>query len=154
MSRRRELETNRYTVSTPTVNDATSRQPLGLKGSMARVPPCWPQKLSQSARSRPDHETEEERCDGSDDSHQHKQCRGGRFNPDGSRSLSPPPSGPRAFSHRILRAPVPQQYRAATNITKYSEESNPSLWLGDYRLACHARGVDHDDFIIHNLPHT
>jgi hypothetical protein len=47
---------------------------------------------------------------------------------------------------------VLQQYRVPTNIMKYSGESNPSLWLRNYRLVCHAGGVDHDDFIIHNLP--
>jgi hypothetical protein len=34
---------------------------------------------------------------------------------------------------------------------KYLGESNPNLWLVDYQLACHARGADHDNFIICNL---
>ena len=33
-----------------------------------------------------------------------------------------------------------------------SRETNPGLWLEDYRLACQAGGVDNDDFIIRNLP--
>jgi hypothetical protein len=59
-----------------------------------------------------------------------------RFDPDEGQSLSSPLLGPQAFGRHILRAPVPPQYRAPTNITKYSVEANPSLWLRDYRLAC------------------
>jgi hypothetical protein len=39
MSRRRELDTNCYATSMQTTNDAMLRQPLELKGSVARVPP-------------------------------------------------------------------------------------------------------------------
>jgi hypothetical protein len=152
MSRRREPETNRYTVSTPTVNYVTSRQPLGLKGSMARVSPCRPQKSSQSALRRPDHGTGDERCEGSDDFDQHKQRRGGRFD----LGWEPKPK-PTAIGASGLQSSYPSStgattIQAATNITKYSEESNTNLWLGDYRLGCHAGGVYHDDFIIYNLP--
>jgi hypothetical protein len=35
---------------------------------------------------------------------------------------------------------------------KYTRESNPDLWLGDYWLACYARGADCENFIIRNLP--
>jgi hypothetical protein len=38
------------------------------------------------------------------------------------------------------------------NIPKYSWETNPGLWLKDYRLTCQAGGVDSDYFIIRNLP--
>jgi hypothetical protein len=38
------------------------------------------------------------------------------------------------------------------NILKYFEETNPSLWLKDYRLTCQAGGADSDSFIIRNLP--
>lgn len=40
----------------------------------------------------------------------------------------------------------------AHNITKYSGQSNPSLWVRDYQLACQAGGADHDNFVIQNLP--
>jgi hypothetical protein len=66
--------------------------------------------------------------------------------------LSLPPPAPRAFGCHILLAPVPQQYWAPVNIVKYLRESNPSLWLEDYRLAWQVKGVNHDDFIIGNLP--
>lgn len=38
------------------------------------------------------------------------------------------------------------------NVQKYTRETNPSLWLVDYRLACQAFGADSDEFIIPNLP--
>jgi hypothetical protein len=62
--------------------------------------------------------------------------RGGRYDANEDRSLSPPPLGPRAFARYILRASFSQWYRAPNNILKYFGESNPGLWLEDYRLAC------------------
>jgi hypothetical protein len=35
---------------------------------------------------------------------------------------------------------------------RYNEGTNPSMWLKDYRLACHAGGVTDDLFVIKNLP--
>jgi hypothetical protein len=46
----------------------------------------------------------------------------------------------------------PPWYHPPVNITKYTMEMNPSLWLEDYRLACWAGGADSDYFIIRNLP--
>ena len=60
--------------------------------------------------------------------------------------------GPRAFGRHILNAAFPPRYRPPTNIPKYSRETNPGLWLEDYRLACQAGGANNDDFIIRNLP--
>ena len=34
---------------------------------------------------------------------------------------------------------------------KYDGETNPNVWLEDYRLACHAGGARDDYFIIKNL---
>ena len=47
---------------------------------------------------------------------------------------------------------LPPQYRPPTNVPKYSGETNPGLWLEDYRLSCRAGGAVSDDFVIHNLP--
>jgi hypothetical protein len=44
------------------------------------------------------------------------------------------------------------RYHSPTNIPKYSGETNPRLWLEDYRLACQAGDADSDYFIISNLP--
>jgi hypothetical protein len=73
--------------------------------------------------------------------------RGGRYDANEDRSLSPPPLGPQDFTGHILHAPFPQWH-----VLKYSGESNLGLWLEDYRLACRAGSVDDDYFIIRNLP--
>ena len=78
--------------------------------------------------------------------------RGERYDSGEDRSLSPNLPGPQAFSRHILNATFPPWYRPPTNISKYSEETNPELWLEDYRLACQVGGADNDDFIIRNLP--
>ena len=68
------------------------------------------------------------------------------------RSPSPGLLGPQAFSRHILNAAFSPRYRPHTNIPKYAGETNPGLWLEDYRLACQAGGSNDDDFIIRNLP--
>jgi hypothetical protein len=52
----------------------------------------------------------------------------------------------------VLAAVSPALYRAPTTIAKYDGETNPSVWLEDYRLACHNGGVGDDIFIIKSLP--
>jgi hypothetical protein len=37
----------------------------------------------------------------------------------------------------VLTAVSPARYLAPTMIAKYDGETNPSVWLEDYRLACH-----------------
>jgi hypothetical protein len=78
--------------------------------------------------------------------------RGGRYDSEEDRSLSPEPPGPRVFSRAIRWAPFPARFRAPTTITKYSGETRPELWLADYRLACQLGGTDDDNLIIRNLP--
>jgi hypothetical protein len=38
-----------------------------------------------------------------------------------------------------------------TNVTKYARETNPKLWLDDYRLSCQLGNADNYRFIIRNL---
>ena len=78
--------------------------------------------------------------------------RGRRYDSGEDRSPSPGLPGPQAFSRHILNAAFPPRYRPPTNIPKYSGETNPELWLKDYRLAYQADGMDNYDFIIRNLP--
>jgi hypothetical protein len=78
--------------------------------------------------------------------------RGGRYDSEEDRSLSPEPPGLQAFSRAIRRAPFPARFRAPTTITKYSRETRLELWLADYRLACQLGGTDNDNLIIRNLP--
>jgi hypothetical protein len=60
--------------------------------------------------------------------------------------------GPRAFGTRIQKVPFPPHFQPSTNITKYTRETNPAVWLEDFRLACWAGGADDDYFIIQYLP--
>lgn len=68
----------------------------------------------------------------SSNTHLYNQRCVGHFDPNGDRSLSPPPPRPWAFSCCIFQAPLPQWYKAPTNIAKYLGESNPNLSSGDY----------------------
>ena len=47
---------------------------------------------------------------------------------------------------------LPPRFRPPTSVQKYTEETNPNLWLEDYRLTYQAGGAVSDDFIIRNLP--
>ena len=76
--------------------------------------------------------------------------RGGRFDPEEDKP--PVLTGPKAFGPAIRRAPVPQRFRPPGSVVKYNGETNPALWLEDYRLACQAGGATDERFIIRNLP--
>jgi hypothetical protein len=58
-----------------------------------------------------------------------------------------------AASHRTrgVYEPLVRVY-PRTNVPRYDGDTNPSMWLKDYRLACHAGGAMNDLFIIKNLP--
>ncbi|KAF8705709.1 hypothetical protein HU200_030904 [Digitaria exilis] len=62
------------------------------------------------------------------------------------------PAGTRVFSRNIRTAPIPPRFRPPTTITKYSGETDPRVWLNDYRLACQLGGATDDDMIVRNLP--
>ena len=78
--------------------------------------------------------------------------RGGRYDSGEDHSPSPEPPGPLVFSRTIHSAQFPARFRQPANLTKYSGETNPELWLADYRLACQLGGADDDLLIIRNLP--
>ena len=71
---------------------------------------------------------------------------------DRDRSPSPDPAGPSAFSKAIREALFPQRFRPSANVVKYTGDTNPGVWLEDYRLACRAGGANDDRFIIQYLP--
>jgi hypothetical protein len=50
------------------------------------------------------------------------------------------------FSREIRKASLP------TSIVKYNGETNPRVWLNDYRLACQLGGATTEEVIIRNLP--
>jgi len=78
--------------------------------------------------------------------------RGGCYDRKEDRSPSPEPPGTRVFSREIRAAPFPPRFRQPTTLTKYSGETDPGLWLNDYRLACQLGGATDDAVIIRNLP--
>jgi hypothetical protein len=55
------------------------------------------------------------------------------------------------FSREIRTASFPQRFRQPTSIHKYTGETNPRVWLNDYRLACQLGGATTDEVIICNL---
>ena len=78
--------------------------------------------------------------------------RGGRFDPEHDRGESLEPPGTRVFSREIRTAPFPPRFRQPTTLVKYSGETDPVVWLNDYRLACQLGGATEDAVIIRNLP--
>jgi hypothetical protein len=56
------------------------------------------------------------------------------------------------FSREIRTASFPQRFRQPTSIDKYNGETDPRVWLNDYRLACQLGGATTDEAIIRNLP--
>jgi hypothetical protein len=56
------------------------------------------------------------------------------------------------FSREIRAAAFPQRFRQPTTIVKYNGETDPHVWLNDYRLACQLGGATSNEVIIRNLP--
>jgi hypothetical protein len=56
------------------------------------------------------------------------------------------------FSREIRTTRFPQRFRQPTSIDKYTGETDPRVWLNDYRLACQLGGATTDEVIIRNLP--
>jgi hypothetical protein len=56
------------------------------------------------------------------------------------------------FSREIRTASFTQHFRQPTSIDKYTGETDPRVWLNDYRLACQLGGATTDEVIIRNLP--
>jgi hypothetical protein len=78
--------------------------------------------------------------------------RGGRYDSDEDRYPTPEPPGTRVFSREIRAAAFPQRFLQPTTIVKYNGETDPRVWLNDYRLACQLGGATSDEVIIRNLP--
>jgi hypothetical protein len=56
------------------------------------------------------------------------------------------------FSQEIRMTSFPQRFLQPTLIDKYTGETDPCVWLNDYRLACQLGGATTDEVIIRNLP--
>jgi hypothetical protein len=61
--------------------------------------------------------------------------RSGRYDSREDCSPTPEPPGTRVFSREIRTASLPQRFRQPTSIDKYTGETDPLVWLNDYRLA-------------------
>jgi hypothetical protein len=55
------------------------------------------------------------------------------------------------FSREIRMASFPQRFCQPTSIDKYTGETDPRVWLNDYRLACQLGEATTDEVIIRNL---
>jgi hypothetical protein len=77
---------------------------------------------------------------------------GGRYDSGEDSSPTPEPPGTRVFSREIRTANFPQRFRQPMTIVKYNRETDPRVWLNDYRLACQLGGATSDEVIIRNLP--
>jgi hypothetical protein len=62
--------------------------------------------------------------------------RGGCYDSREDRSPTSEPPGTRVFSREIRTESFPQRFRQPTTIIKYNGETDPRVWLNDYRLAC------------------
>jgi hypothetical protein len=78
--------------------------------------------------------------------------RGERYNSREDRSQTPGPPGTSVFSREIRTASFPQRFRQPTSIDKYTGETDPRVWLNDYRLACQLGRATTNEVIIRNLP--
>jgi hypothetical protein len=78
--------------------------------------------------------------------------RGERYDSREERSPMPEPPGTRVFNREIRTASFPQRFHQPTSIIKYNGETDPRVWINDYRLACQLGGATTDEVIIRNLP--
>jgi hypothetical protein len=77
--------------------------------------------------------------------------RGRRYDSREDRSPTPEPPGIRVFSREIRMTSFPQCFCQPTSIDKYTGETDPRVWLNDYRLVCQLGGATTDEVIIRNL---
>jgi hypothetical protein len=56
------------------------------------------------------------------------------------------------FSREIRTVSFPQRFCQPSSIVKYTEETDPRVWLNDYHLACQLGGATTDEVTIRNLP--
>jgi hypothetical protein len=77
---------------------------------------------------------------------------GGRYDSREDRSPTPEPLGTRVFSREIRTTSFPQRFHQPTSIDKSTGETNPRVWLNNYRLACQLGSATTNEVIIRNLP--
>ena len=152
MSRRREPNTRQRSLLVRPTKDATVHQTLPAGRQPSAVPVHQRLGHGRDVRNIIDARKCAHGDDGEAAHHGYHPRHGGCYDSNEDRSPSLGLPGPQAFGRHILNAAFPLRYRPPTNIPKYSRETNPGLWLEDYRLACQAGGASDDNFIIRNLP--
>jgi hypothetical protein len=75
---------------------------------------------------------------------------GGHYDSREDRSPTPEPLRTCVFSREIRTASFPQRFRQPTSIDKYTGETDPHVWLNDYRLACQLGGATTDEVLTVN----
>ena len=141
-------------------HEASVHGPPGGKGKAAIAPGAKAPSVHDRIRKTPAkerlHDTRRHTSDGDAryiiNSRKYTPRRGGRFNPEHDRGEAPEPPGTRVFSREIRIASFPPRFRQPTTLVKYSGETDPAVWLNDYRLACQLGGATDDAVIIRNLP--
>ena len=105
---------------------------------MANRAPSVHDRLGDRREAQGDHDvvSRRRRHDNDGPARGYQPHRGGRYDSEEDRSPSPGPPGPRVFSKAIRSAHFPARFRQPANLAKYSGETNPELWLADYRLTC------------------
>jgi hypothetical protein len=68
------------------------------------------------------------------------------------RSPTPEPTGAHVFSREIRTTSFPQRFHQPTSIVQYTGETDPHVWLNDYRLKCQLGRATTDEVIIRTLP--
>jgi hypothetical protein len=124
-------------------HEALVRTPPGGKGKAAAADDVGAPSVHDRVKRTPAKERLHDTRDRADDGDAHYIIngrkyiprRGGRFDPEHDRGLSPEPPGTRVFSREIRTAPFPPRFRQPTTLVKYSEETDPAVWLNDYRPA-------------------
>jgi hypothetical protein len=56
------------------------------------------------------------------------------------------------FSREIRTTSFPQRFHQPTSIVQYTGETDPHVWLNDYRLKCQLGRATTDEVIIRTLP--
>jgi hypothetical protein len=78
--------------------------------------------------------------------------RGGRYDSREDRLLTPEPRGPACSAGRSARRALLNASASPRRSTSTRGETDPRVWLNDYRLACQLGGATTDEVIIRNLP--
>ena len=121
----------------PRQDREASVRPEPARAPIAHRVPLLLDRLGNRCEAQGDHEvvSRRRRHDNEGPARGYHPHQGGRYDSEEDRSPSPEPPGPRVFSRAIRAALFLARFWQPANLAKYSGETNPELWLADYRLA-------------------